>query len=212
MNHPSGRIPFIRRTVGLLALVAGSQVLMSGCVPLVIGGAAAGGVAVVASDRRTSRMVLDDQVIEYKAGRVLSDALGDASHINININSYNSKVLLTGEVPSAQAADSAQKLTLGVDEVKSVVNELGIMSVTNFSQRSADSMTTARVKSGLLQTRDLASNAFKVITERGVVYLMGRVTAQEAMIATEVAATTQGVVKVVRVLEIVTAEELMRTR
>jgi osmotically-inducible protein OsmY len=73
-------------------------------------------------------------------------------------------------------------------------------------------MTTARVKSGLLQTRDLASNAFKVVTERGVVYLMGRVTAQEAMIATEVAATTQGVVKVVRVLEIVTAEELMRTR
>ena len=210
MNHPSGRIPFIRRTVGLLALVAGSQVLMSGCVPLVIGGAAAGGVAVVASDRRTSRMVLDDQVIEYKAGRVLSDALGDASHININ--SYNSKVLLTGEVPSAQAAESAQKLTLGVDEVKSVINELGIMSVTNFSQRSADSMTTARVKSGLLQTRDLASNAFKVVTERGVVYLMGRVTAQEAMIATEVAATTQGVVKVVRVLEIVTAEDLMRTR
>ena len=191
------------RTVWWLALAAGSQVLMSGCTALVVGGAAAGTAAVIASDRRTSRAIMDDEVIEYKAGRVLSDALGDTSHININ--SYNSKVLLTGEVPSAQAADSAQKLTLGVDEVKSVVNELGIMSVSSFSQRSSDAMTTARVKAGLLQTRDLASTAFKVITERGVVYLMGRVTAQEALRATEVAATTPGVVKVVRVLEIVTA-------
>ncbi len=210
MNFPSGCHSSVRPTMWLLALLAGGQVAMSGCTPLVIGSAAAGG-AVIASDRRTGRAIVDDQTIEYKVWRVLGDALG-SDNIHVNASSYNGKVLLTGEVPTVQDVESARELTLGVEEVKSVVNELGVMSITSLSQRSTDAMTTARVKGGLLNTRDLASNAFRVITERGVVYLMGRVTAQEAMRATEVAATTQGVVKVVRVLEIVTAEELARTR
>lgn len=196
-------------SIGLLALLIGSQ-MMTGCVPLVIGGAAAGGVAVVASDRRTSRAIMDDEVIDFQVGRIINNALGD--NVHVNINSYNRKVLLTGEVPTLQDLDTAQKLALGVEDVKSVVNELGIMSVSSFSQRSTDAMMTTRVKSGLLSTRDLSSNAFKVITERGVVFLMGRVTAQEALLATEIAATTPGVLKVVRVLDIVTPEELARTR
>ena len=208
LDFSSKRIQSLRHTAWVLALLAASQVL-SGCVPLVIGSAVAGGT-VVAADRRTTKAVIEDESIELQVGSLMREMIGERAHINVT--SYNRKVLLSGEVPTQRDFETAQQVALGVDNVKTVVNELGLMSISTFSQRTSDAVITARVKTGLLDTRDLSSNAFKVVTEHGIVYLMGRVSAQEALLATEVAATATGVLKVVRLLDIIPPEELARMR
>ena len=195
-----------------LALSLSAALLLSGgltaCVPLVIGGAAAAGGTLVVTDRRTSGAQLEDEGIELRGGSRIRSAIGDRGRINIV--SYNRQVLLTGDVPTAQDKQTAEQILSRVENVTSVVNELSVGFNASLSQRSSDTLLTGRVKSMLIDAPDLFANSFKVVTERGTVYLMGRVTQREADRATNVVRSTPGVAKVVRVLEVISEEELSR--
>lgn len=186
-----------------VALVAG----LSACVPLVIGGAAVG-TALVATDRRTSGAQLEDEGIELRAASRLRENLGDRVHISVT--SYNRQVLLTGEVPNAQDKQTAEQVVSRVENVRSIVNELGVQAHSTLSQRSNDALTSGKIKAAMVDAKDLQANSFKVVTERGTAYLMGRVTQREANRATEIARGIGGVQKVVRVFEILSEEELQR--
>lgn len=188
------------------ALVAASLAGLSGCFPVLMGGAMVG--AFVATDRRTSGSVVEDEGIELRASSRISDALGDRGHINFT--SYNRQVLLTGEVSSAQDKQLVEQIVSRVDNVRNIVNELAVMGNASLTQRSSDSLVTGRVKAGLVDAKDLFANAFKVVTERGTTYIMGRVTEREAKRATEVVSSTSGVQKVVRIFEIISEDELAR--
>ena len=185
------------------AVLAGS---LSACAPLIIGGAAVG--AIVTLDRRTSGAQLEDEGIELRGASRLREALGDRAHVNIN--SYNRQVLLTGEVPNENDKQLAEQIVSKVDNVKGIVNELAVMANTTLTQRSSDTLITGKVKASIVDARDLYISAFKVVTERGTVYLMGRVTQREADRATQIARNIGGVQRVVRIFEIITDEELRR--
>ena len=187
-----------------LVLVTCLAASLSACAPMVVGGALMG--SLVATDRRTSGAQLEDEGIELRAASRIRENLGDRVHISVT--SYNRQVLLTGEVPSAQDRALAEQIVAKVENVRSTVNELAVLGNTTLTQRSSDVLVTARVRAGLVDARDLFANAFKVVTERGTTYLMGRVTQREADRATEVVRTTQGVQKVVRLLEIISEDEL----
>lgn len=179
---------------------------LSACAPLVVGGAVMTGM--VAVDRRTTGIQLEDEGIELRTAQGLRQNLGDTSHINVT--SYNRQVLLTGEVATAAQKEQADKLAQSQENVKAVANELSVQAPSSLTQRSKDAIITGQIKALFVDAKDLQSNAFKVVTERGVVYLMGRVTSREAQRATDVARSVSGVVKVVRVLDIITEEELKR--
>ncbi|NBW79737.1 MAG: BON domain-containing protein [Betaproteobacteria bacterium] len=186
--------------MGALLLTSALQ----GCAPVIMGGALVG--SLVAVDRRTSGAQLEDEGIELRAAVRIREQLGERVHVNVT--SYNRQVLITGEVPNAQDKQLVELLVSRVENVKTTVNELAVMGNTTFSQRSSDALASGRVKAGLVDARDLYASAFKVVTERGVTFLMGRVTQREADRATEIARSTTGVVKVVRLFEIITEEEL----
>lgn len=191
----------------LLGLVLASITLgasLSACFPILVGGAVVG--TMVAIDRRTSGVQLDDQNIELSASSGVSNKFGERVHVNIT--SYNFRVLLTGEVPTLEDKRLVEQIVTGQKNVKSVVNELAVQGNTSLSQRSNDTWLTGRVKAALLDAKDLNVNAFKVVTERSIVYLMGRVTQREAERASEIARSISGVQKVVRVFEIISEEEL----
>ena len=177
------------------------------CVPLVIGGAAAGG-SLVATDRRTSGAQLEDEGIELRGTSRIRANLGERGHVNLT--SYNRQVLLTGEVPTAQDKQLVEQIISRVENVASVVNELAVSGNSSLTQRSADTLVTGRVKAQMIDAPDLFSNAFKVVTERGTTYLMGRVTQREADRATNVVRATSGVQKVVRIFEVISEDELAR--
>ncbi len=194
------------RQLGLnVVLAATLAASLSACAPVVVGGAAVVG-SLVAVDRRTSGAQLEDEGIELRAAARIRENLGERVHINVT--SYNRQVLLTGEVPTAQDKQLAEQVVSRVENVRVIVNELGVMGNSSFTQRSSDTLVTGRVKAGLVDARDLYASAFKVVTERGVVYLMGRVTQREADRGTDIARSTSGVQKVVRVFEIISEEEL----
>ena len=196
----------IKLCASLLCVVALGSTL-GACAPVVLGGAAMG--ALVATDRRTSGAQLEDEGIELRSvGRIL-DNLG--TRVHVNVTSYNRQVLLTGEVPSAQDKQQVEQIVARVDNVRFVANELAVISATSLTQRSSDALITGKVKAAMIDARDLFANAFKIVTERGVVYMMGRVSQREANRATEIARTTGGVQKVVRLLEIISEDELLRT-
>ena len=180
---------------------------LTACVPLVVGGAMAGG-ALVATDRRTSGAQLEDEGIELRGSNRLRTALGERGHINLT--SYNRQVLLTGEVPTEQDKQLVEQTIVKVDNVLSVVNELAVSGNSSLGQRSSDVLVTGRVRAQLVDARDLFANAFKVTTERGTTYLMGRVTQREADRATAIARTTSGVLKVVRVFDLISEADLAR--
>jgi osmotically-inducible protein OsmY len=171
---------------------------------LVLGGAFVGGM--MASDRRTSGSQVEDEGIELRASSRIRDNLGERVHVNVT--SYNRQVLLTGEVPSAQDKQLVEQVVARVENVRSIVNELEVLGNSTLTQRTSDSLVTGKVKASLLDAKDLFANAFKVVTERGTVYLMGRVTQREATRATDIARGTGGVQKVVRLLEIISEDEL----
>ena len=177
---------------------------LAGCAPLIVGGAAA--TALMVSDRRSSGSQIDDETIELRAAVRLSEAMGDKVHISVI--SYNRQVLLTGETPTEALRQQAEQIVARVDNVRSIVNELAIASPTTLPQRSSDALITGKVRASLVDANDLQATAFKVVTERGTVYLMGRVTPYEADRATSIARQIGGVQRVVRVFEIVTPEEL----
>ncbi len=194
------------------ALVAGALALstLAGCAAVIVGGAVVGG-AMVATDRRTSGSQVDDEVIELKAKGRMGEAFPD-DRVRINTTSYNRMVLLTGEVPNDADKVTAEQAVARIDNVLSVVNELSVGPSNTFSEKTKDAFVTAKVKTSLVDAKDLFANSIKVVTHRGVVYLMGRVTEREATRATEVARGVTGVVKVVRVFEILTESDLANTQ
>lgn len=191
-------------SAALAAVMAGA---LTACIPLVIGGAAAGG-ALVATDRRTSGAQLEDEGIELRANARIRSSVGDSTHVNVT--SYNRQALITGEAPDEQQKLLVGQIVKGVDNVGSVVNEMTIGFVSSLSRRSQDALISGRIKASILDSKDLFLNAFKVFTENGTVYLMGRVTQREADRVTTIARSTSGVSKVIRVFEIVTEDELVR--
>ena len=177
---------------------------LSGCAPLLLGGAVVGSGLVV-TDRRTTGIQVEDQSIEIKAGSRVGD-LATLGHINIT--SYNRLVLLTGEVPGEAERTAVEAAVAKVENVRSVVNELAVAGNSSLGSRSNDSFLSGKVKATLVDAKDVQANAYKVVTERGVVYLMGRVTEREGTRGAELARSVSGVQKVVRVFEILSEEEL----
>ena len=194
------------RTVCTVLATAALAASLSACAPLIIGGAVIGGVMAV--DRRTAGTQVEDEGIELRAINRISAALGDRAHVNVT--SYNRQALLTGEVASAQDRQTVDQIMLSVENVRSVVNDLAVMPTTSLSQRSNDTFITGKVRASLVDAQDISANSFKVLTERTIVYLMGRVSQREAQRATDIARGVSGVTKVVRVFEIVSEEELRR--
>jgi osmotically-inducible protein OsmY len=186
----------------LAAAVSG----LSGCAPLVVGGAVMSGV--VATDRRTTGTQVEDEAIELKVANAINRELGDFVHLNVT--SYNRKVLLTGEIRSAAEKERAEKLASSQENVASVVNDLAVIQASSLTQRTKDTVTTSQVKAAFVDAKDLQVNAIKVVTERGVVYLMGRVTEREAKRASDVVRSIGGVTRVVRVFDVISEEELSR--
>lgn len=194
------------KRLALAATLTGTLMGLTACFPLLLGGAVGG--ALVATDRRTSGTVVEDEGIELRASSRIRENLGERAHINVT--SYNRQVLLTGEVPSVQDKQLAEQIVSRVDNVRNIVNELGVMGNATLTQRSSDSLVTGRVKASLVDAKDLFANAFKIVTERGTTYVMGRVTEREAKRATEVISSTSGVQRVVRILETISEDELAR--
>ena len=200
-----------RLTRALCALLAAATVGavgagISGCVPLVIGGAAFGGL--MAADRRTTGTQVEDEGIELRAINRITAEHGDRVHINVT--SYNRQVLITGEVPTLEAGKAIETLVGDVGNVLSVVNDVAVMPSSSLAQRSSDTFITGKVRARLVDAKDISATAIKVVTERNVVYLMGLVTEREAARATSIAQGVDGVRKVVRTFEILTEEQLIR--
>jgi osmotically-inducible protein OsmY len=200
--------PFKRSllALSLSAAVLGLAGSLTACVPLMVGGAA--GTVLVASDRRTSGAQIEDEGIELRAASRINSSLG--TRVRINVVSFNRQVLLTGEVPNAQDKQAVEQLVTKVENVKSVVNELAVMSTPSLADRSADLLITGRLKAAILDASDLQSSAFKVVTEHNAVYLMGLVTQREADRVTNLARAVPGVRRVVRVFEVITEDDLRR--
>ena len=180
------------------ALVFVASILVSGCAPVVVGAAAAGGV-MVAVDRRPTDVQLADERIEWTASSRISDALKDQGHVNVT--SYNKVVLLTGEATTEALKAEAEKLAAAVPEVKSVVNDIQIGAPTSMSSRSNDSYLTSAVKARFVGEQKFNPVFVKVVTENATVYLLGLVTRKEAEDATNIARHVSGVKRVVRVFE-----------
>jgi osmotically-inducible protein OsmY len=184
-----------------VGLLLASTAVLQGCAEaLIVGGVAVG--VMMAADRRQTEVMLADQGIEFSAGSKIDEALKGQGHINVT--SYNYTVLLTGEVPTAQAKADAERVASEVPKVRTVVNELQIAGTSSAASRSNDAYITSKVKSNFLGNGKFKPTDIKVVTEASVVYLLGLVTREEADAATEVARGTGGVQKVVRVFEYVT--------
>ena len=194
------------QTVVYGAALLASLVSLSACAPLIVGGAVMTGV--MASDRRTTGTLVEDESIEIKVASAVRKEMGDRIHLNVT--SFNRQVLLSGEVRTAADKERAEKLAQSQENVNSVVNDLAVMPVSSLTQRSKDAVITGQVKAAFVDAKDMQVNAIKVVTERGIVYLMGRVTSREAKRATDIVRGMGGVVKVVRVFDEISEEELKR--
>ncbi|BAK78551.1 putative phospholipid-binding protein [Pseudogulbenkiania sp. NH8B] len=186
----------MRRKLVLLASVALLSVGMSACVPLVVGGAAAG--AAVATDRRTSGAYIDDQAIELKASDQVNAKLPSA---HVNIASYNRAVLMSGEVPSEAAREQAELIVRGTPNVRKVYNHTVVAGSSALSERNNDTWITTKVRTRLFDGKGFSPQTIKIVTERGVVYMMGLVTQAEGEAAAKVVSQTSGVQKVVTLFE-----------
>ena len=170
---------------------------LNACVPVVIGGAAAGGA--VAADRRTAGIFVEDENIELKAVKHMETTLGENAHVNVT--SYNRNVLLTGEVPDEAAKASAETFVKSIDNVRAVTNEIAVGPKTSISSRSNDTYLTSKIKTKFVTENQFPANVVKIVTENSVVYLLGIVNKTEADAAAEIARNTDGVDKVVKVFE-----------
>jgi osmotically-inducible protein OsmY len=177
---------------------------LSGCVGLVAGGAVMGAVA--SQDRRTLGAQTDDKAIAVKGELRTPQITGDLGHVNVT--SFNRKVLLTGQVKDEAMKAAVEREIRSIDGVLGVVNELEIAGPATYTARSGDAYITAKVKASLIDMKTISANSFKVVTESGVVYLMGRVTQREGQVASDVARGVSGVQKVVKVLDYITEDEL----
>lgn len=190
----------------LVALTLASITVLSGCAPLLVGGTAAT-TAIVATDRRTTGEQVEDQAIELKTAAEMRRLFEDTARVNVT--SYAGRVLLTGDVPTQQAKQQATEATQKVEKVKRVINELRVGEKTAISVRTNDTWLTSKVKTALINTKEVPTRTIVVTTERGVVYLLGKLTREEADRAAKVASSVSGVNKVVKAFEIVAAETLV---
>jgi osmotically-inducible protein OsmY len=196
----------LRPLAGLLSkIVLGTALAasLSGCVAMAVGGAAT--AVLSANDRRTLGMQTEDKAINVKAELKLRQVTGENGHINVT--SYNRKVLLTGEVRDEAMKQAAEREVRAVENVISVINELEIAGPSSYTSRSNDALITTKVKASLVDKKTVSATAFKVTTERGVVYLQGLVTPREGNIAADVAKGVPGVVRVVKIFEYIADED-----
>lgn len=189
----------IKITCVLLAAVQ-----LSACAPLMFGGVLGG--AMVASDRRTAGIQLEDEGIEQRSASAIRENFGSKEHVNIT--SYNRQVLITGEVSSESVRSQVEQLIGRVQNVRAVVNDLVVGPASSTSDRASDVVLVAKVKASMVDSEDVFANVYKVVAERGTIYLMGRVTQREANRATDVVRGVSGVKRVVRVFEYITEAEL----
>ncbi|MBE0614815.1 MAG: BON domain-containing protein [Burkholderiales bacterium] len=189
------------RTVTLLALLALAPQLQ-GCVEMAVVGA--GAAAMASDDRRSLGAQTEDKEIDLRAGSRVSERFGDKAHINVT--SYNRNVLLTGEAPDAAMKTQIERVIREIPNVRGVVNEIQVAGASSYTARANDSYLTSKVKARFIDNGGgFSANQVKVVTESGVVYLLGLVTRKEAEVAVEIARTTGGVQKVVRVFEYIEA-------
>jgi osmotically-inducible protein OsmY len=194
------------RFVCVLCLVAAFQ--LSACAPLVLGGAALAGKAVI--DRRTAGIQIEDEAIELRSASGLRSIL--SKNTNVRVHSYNRMVLLTGEVSNESEKALAERFVKSQDNVKSVINDVSVGPVSSLTQRAKDTVINGQLRTLLIQAKDVHSSAVHIVVERGIVYLMGRLTNEEAKRVTDLVSTSQvsGVEKVVRVFELLSEEDLRR--
>jgi len=177
---------------------------LQGCVPLVVGGAALGAASTM--DRRTLGAQTEDKSITVKAEIQVPKIVGSAGHVNIA--SFNRKVLLTGEVRDEAMKAAVEREVRGIENVVSVINELAVAGPSSYTSRSSDALITTNVKASLVEMKTISATSFKVVTERGTVYLMGRVTQREGDLGAKIAQSVSGVQRVVKIFEYITEEEL----
>lgn len=195
-----------RRRLMLGAAALATLPALQGCFPVVAGGAVAG--AAMISDRRSSGAFLEDEAIEWKTRSAIRERFG--ANVNVSVVSYNRNVLLVGQVPDQATRSEVGHIASGIDNVNGIVNEVEIGAPSTLTERSNDALITSRVKARFVDDQSFRAHHVKVVTSAGTVFLMGIVTRREADAATEVARTTQGVQKVVRVFEFVSDDEAAR--
>jgi osmotically-inducible protein OsmY len=193
-----------KSTASLLSTLVMCLGLASCAAPLMFGGVIGG--AMVASDRRTTGIQVEDETIEQRSATAMRENFGSKEHINIT--SYNRQVLITGEVSNDTVRRQVESLISRVENVRAVVNELAVGAASSTSDRASDALLVAKVKASMVDTEDVFANVFKVVGERGTIYLMGRVTQRESQRATDVVRGVSGVKRVVRVFEYITEDEL----
>jgi len=193
----------LTRTTLVIGLAAGLASSLQGCVLALAG--AAGGTALVATDRRTVGAQTEDRTIQVKALADLNRNLPDAAHVNVAV--FNQRVLLTGEVPDERSKQQAESIVRGIDNVNSIVNELAVQPASSYSSRANDAYLEGRVKAELIAYKDISANNFKVVAERGIVYLMGLVTVEEGNIAADAVSRVNGVQRVVKVFEYISPQQ-----
>lgn len=194
------------RAALLAAALAGTASTLTGCIPLMLGGAAVG--ATVFTDRRSSGTQLDDQTMAFKAQFQIGKKLGDA--VRVNAVAYDGAVLLTGDVPTQAAKDQAASIAQGVEKVKSVINQLDVGPAEPFEGRSNDAWLSSKVHTALLSTKNVPSGAIVTTVNRGVVYMLGKVTQEEGEMAAKTAANVGGIVKVVKMFTYISRDEAIR--
>lgn len=198
--------PLTRRRLLLGAAALATLPALQGCFPVVAGGAVAG--AAMISDRRSSGAFLEDEAIEWKTRSAIRERFG--TNVDVSVVSYNRNVLLVGKVPDQATRSEVGRIASGIDNVNGIVNEVDTGAPRTLTDRSSDSLITSRVKARFVDDQSFRAHHVKVVTADSTVFLMGIVTRREADAATEVARTTQGVQKVVRVFEFVSDDEAAR--
>jgi len=196
---------FVRMAGGMLVAAVASA-----CAPLVIGVVVAG-TAMVATDRRTTGAQLDDQTIQLRLAGELSTAFKDQP-VHIAVNSFDRRVLLTGEVPDEAAKAKAGEIATASLNVRTVINELAIAPPSSLSDRTSDTALATKVRAAFINTKEIAFNSIEIVVERRIVYLLGFVTEKEGQIAALVASKVSGVQQVVKVFEYATQEEVDQRR
>ncbi|MGK5049366.1 BON domain-containing protein [Janthinobacterium sp. GB4P2] len=187
------------------ALLCGAMLTsLTGCIELMVGGAVMGGVA--AADRRTLGAQTEDKSIALKGESRIPSIVGDAGHVNVT--SFNRRVLLTGEVRDEAMKNAVEREVRNIEGVESVANELIIAGPASYTSRSNDALITGKVKASLVDMKTISAASFKVVTENGTVFLMGRVTQREGTVAADVARGVGGVQKVVKLFDYISETEL----
>jgi osmotically-inducible protein OsmY len=202
MNKTRVRSTLAQATL-LVSMLSGVALTLQGCALAVVG--AVGGGTLVATDRRTLGAQTEDREIQVKAKTAIDENLPDRSNVNVTV--FNRRVLLTGEVLTDQWKQKAEDEVRSINNVNSIVNELSVQPASALSSRANDTYLESRVKTAMVGEKDLRANYYKVVSERGTVYLMGLVTQQEGSHGAEVAAQIPGVSQVVKVFQYIKPEE-----